>query len=364
MGSLTDIAFLRAILVEWSALRWDELAFGQREAAALAAAVGLVLALVTLVVRLIRRGTAQRERIALPALLRTFHSSWLHGVRHLPVMLLFLGLPFLLIALADPYTPLIREDVSYPGRRIAILVDSSSSMVESFTAATFEQTDAPVFFTTISAAEYFLQLRMEGRYRDLIALIQFGDEAYVLTPFTTDYENVLLSISLMNDWDEWKRFPAQGTVIINALNVAVGLFKSFDFLEASGNAILIFSDGQDTHVRLEGRDLDEILQEAYDHHIPVYMLRVAADKQLGDVVPDETWRPAVEKTGGKFFPVADEAAMLRAIHEIDQVAGGRVDVRRYAVNRPVFALFAGSALLLWTMALALRLVVPYFSKFP
>ncbi len=128
--------------------------------------------------------------------------------------------------------------------------------------------------------------------------------------------------------------------------------------------MVIFSDGDDTHVQLEGRPLDSIMQAAYDYKIPVYMLRIAANKQLGDVVPDAIWKKAIEKTGGRFFPVADEAAIFKAVHEIDQLAVGRIDVARYTVNRPQFSVFASAALALWAVALALRLTVPYFSRFP
>ena len=128
--------------------------------------------------------------------------------------------------------------------------------------------------------------------------------------------------------------------------------------------MVIFTDGQDSQVQFEGRDLDAILREAYEHEIPVYMLRVAADKQLGEVVPDEIWKRAIEKTGGQFYPVADETAILRAMHEIDRRAAGRIDVTHYTVNRPRFSMFAMAALLLWAAALALRLTTPCFSRFP
>ena len=364
MGAVIDGARLRALLTEWNLLRWDELAFDQRETAIVAAAVGLTIALMTLMVRLIRRGAARRQRVALPAVLQTFHQSAFRGVRHLPLVLFVIGLPLFLVALADPSTRLTRDEVSYPGRRIAVFVDASGSMMEPFKTEKLGQVDAPRFFTTVAAAEYFMRLRMQGRYRDLMALIEFGDEAFVLTPFTTDYENILLSMSLINTWDEWARFSARGTVLINALNVAVGLFRSFDFLDASGNAMVIFSDGEDTQVRLEGRPLDDILQEAKTYKIPVYMLRIAAGKQLGDNVPDAIWKTAIEKTGGRFYPIADEASIFRAVREIDQLAVGRIDVTRYTVNRPQFQPFALAALALWALAAALKLTVPQFSKFP
>jgi hypothetical protein len=363
-GGVIDATLLRELLAEWSRLRWDQLGFDRREVAILVALVGVTIAFVTLVVRSFRGGAAPRRGVALPALLMTFHRSSFRGVRHLPLACFLGGLAFFLLALADPFTRLLREEVSYPGRRIAMFVDASGSMTDSFRTEQLGQLHPPAFFTSVAAAEYFIKLRIEGRYRDLIALIEFGDEAYVLTPFTTDYENVLLSVSLINSWDEWSRFNAPGTVLINALDVAVGLFRAFDFLEASGNAMVIFSDGDDTQVQLEGRSLDSILQAAYDFNIPVYMLRLSANKELGEVVPDAIWKDAIERTGGQFFPVANEAAVFDAMHEIDRLAVGRIDVMRYSVNSLQFPLFAMAALAFWTVALALRLPVPYFSKFP
>ena len=35
------------------------------------------------------------------------------------------------------------------------------------------------------------------------------------------------------------------------------------------------------------------------------------------LLPDEIWRKAVERTGGRFFAAADEATILEAVHEID-----------------------------------------------
>ena len=45
-----------------------------------------------------------------------------------------------------------------------------------------------------AAADRFVRLRMKERYRDLMALVEFGNEAYVVTPFTNDYDNILMSL--------------------------------------------------------------------------------------------------------------------------------------------------------------------------
>ena len=73
-----------------------------------------------------------RTHVALPALLPVMRRSPLALVRHLPLLLFLAGMPFFAIALADPHTGFAREEVSYPGRRIALLVDASTSMVIQF----------------------------------------------------------------------------------------------------------------------------------------------------------------------------------------------------------------------------------------
>ena len=50
-----------------------------------------------------------------------------------------------------------------------------------------------------------------------MALVEFGDQAYVITPFTTDYDNIRLSLSLIGDFGEFIRFPDQGTLLGNAV---------------------------------------------------------------------------------------------------------------------------------------------------
>ena len=49
------------------------------------------------------------------------------------------------------------------------------------------------------------------------------------------------------------KFPDQGTTIAPAIEQGIGLFKAFDFLDAAGNLMVIFSDGEDTQVMLHGR---------------------------------------------------------------------------------------------------------------
>ena len=71
-------------------------------------------------------------------------------LRHVPLVLFLAGMPFFAIALADPLTGFTREEVSYPGRRIALLVDGSTSMVIRFESTAKRQGEA-TFFTAVAA---------------------------------------------------------------------------------------------------------------------------------------------------------------------------------------------------------------------
>jgi hypothetical protein len=70
------------------------------------------------------------------------------------------------------------------------------------------------------------------------------------------------------------------------------------------------------------------------------------------------------RTGGRFYAAPDEAAILRALDEIDRLTAGRIDVREYSAQRPRFSGYALIAVALWLAAGALKLGVPYFSTFP
>jgi Ca-activated chloride channel family protein len=357
---------VRDTVFEWRNTRIADLLFAHRGAAVLTLVILVGTAMALLILRAATRRKAGRTQVALPAVLNWTRPSWVSIVRHGTLLLFLAGLPFFVVALADPYTTFTRQDVSFPGRRIAVMIDASSSMMARFPAAMLNK-NAPneaTFFTAVAAAEAFMRQRIAGKYHDLIGLIEFGDEAYVVTPFTTDYENILLSMSLIGDWTEFMKFPDQGTTIAAAIEQGTGLFKAFDFLDAAGNLMVLFSDGQDTQVTIHGKNVNEIVVGAVQAKIPVYMIRTSYNKALGGVLPDDIWKPAIESTGGKFYAASDEAAIMVAIHDIDRRSSGRVDIKRYSTARPRFAPYTFMAASFWTVALLLQLTVPYFRKFP
>lgn len=184
------IARLHTDWAEWRMLAGLDLLFEDRSTPLTALMVVLGLALLTLTARALLRSD-RHDRVVLPALLvRGWSPASL--VRHTPLLLLLAGVPPFMLALADPFTTVAEQRVTYPGRRIALLIDASSSMLKPFAEGETvgASRNRAAFFSSVTAAEVFIRQRRAGKYRDVIALVEFGDEAYVITPFTTDYDNI------------------------------------------------------------------------------------------------------------------------------------------------------------------------------
>ena len=367
MAILTElIAHLRADAADWRQIDLATLLYPRRAEALTVCLLLVGLSFAMLIVRSVLRRVPGRDRIVVPAILATGRRSRLSMIRHCPLVLFLMGLPLFMMAVADPRTAVAETEVTYPGRRIALLIDASSSMMVPFPASRLRDSspNEAVFLTTVAAAEAFVRQRQAGKYRDVIALVEFGDEAYVVTPFTTDYDTVLLSLSLVGDWTEYLQFPDGGTAIGRAIVRGTDLFKAFDFLHASGNVMIIFSDGQDTQVTTGKTTLDQVLAAAVAAKLPVYLVRTGRDKPLGEVVPDAIWKPAVESTGGRFYAAATENDVIQAIADIDRRSSGTIERKQYSVERPRFALFAIAAAALWAIALALKVTFTLFARFP
>src|SRR5207302_11413913 len=142
------------------------------------------------------------------------------------------------------------------------------------------------------------------------------------------------------------------------------LFKTFNFLNASGNLMLVFTDGRDDQATLKGQSLDDVVSAARRNRIPVYMIRTAFNMKFGAIAQDVLWKDAIERTGGRFYAAPDEDAILSALNEIDSLAPGRIDVHQYTSQRPRFAGFVLIAVALWLSAGALTLGLRQFRTFP
>lgn len=358
-------------------LQWDSLKYSHANEAFLFALVLAAVLLFALTIKLVWRKAPGRRMILLPGIAPGFKKARFSFVRHTSVVLFFAGLFFFTIALADPYLSFTKGEVIYPGKKIVVILDASSSMGGQFLAEKLrperlKELNHPQdrFFTAAKAAEYFIELRIKGKYKDLIGLVEFGNEAYVITPFTNDYQNILTSIRLIAEPEERNRFIDSGTIIVRAIDQGVALFKAFKFIETPGNAMVLISDGEDNTVEWQGIKLESVLSEAVTNKIPIYFIRTnymvdlqtALYQSFG--VADPIWKDAVEKTGGKFYIGKDENSIIEAVHDIDKINTGTIKVSEYSARQPRFQPFIIAASLLWVLAFCCFSFFKLFRQFP
>jgi hypothetical protein len=105
-------AILASLATEWNAIDLANLQYWRRDVAQLAL-IGLVAtAMLVLLVRVAIARPPGRHHVVVPALLRRWPASRLAWIRHLPVALFVVGLPFAVLAVADPYSSLVAENVT------------------------------------------------------------------------------------------------------------------------------------------------------------------------------------------------------------------------------------------------------------
>lgn len=365
MVPLKDLlAVARDTFTEWRGLRWGDLYFDAAATTLLVLVTLMALSGLVLAARTIFSRKGGRTHVVLPAVLPVMRRTRLSIVRHGAFIVFMLGVPFFAVALADPRTSFMRQETSYPGRRIALMVDGSTSMIMKFDTSKLKTLENRTFYTAVAAAEYFMKLRMNSRYRDLMALLQFGNESYVVTPFTTDYDNIRLSIRLIGSPKEWTNFSDSGTTIMQSLESATQLFKSFDFENSAGNLMIVFSDGRDDATQNRGLTLADVVKEMRKYKIPAYMIRTGWGLKEGQINTDQLWKTTMVATGGRFYAADTEEAIFRAAQDIDRVSAGRIVVREYTSQRPRFAGYTLIAVLLWMSAGVMKLGFPTFRTFP
>src|SRR5262249_52241319 len=117
---------------ELTRVGWSDLHFDAAHTTLLVLVVMAATTLLMAAVRSIRASRTRSRAVGVPAILSVIRRSPFSSVRHAPLLLFLLGLLFFALALADPISAFTREQVSYPGRRIALVVDGSNSMTQQF----------------------------------------------------------------------------------------------------------------------------------------------------------------------------------------------------------------------------------------
>src|SRR5436190_2245889 len=96
--------YLANTVADWQNVRLADLQFWHRGDGRLVVVGMLVLAAFVMVARSFMARQPGRHRIVVPAILLTLRPSYLSFIRHVPLVIFLVGVPFLTLAVADPFT--------------------------------------------------------------------------------------------------------------------------------------------------------------------------------------------------------------------------------------------------------------------
>jgi Ca-activated chloride channel family protein len=280
-------------------------------------------------------------------------------VRRLPTVLAALSLATILAALMDPVVPFAESKIEAQGLDIVLVVDLSSSMLETMglytegrpTAASDVATAKGL--TRLEVTKAALRDFINRRRNDRIGLVVFSDNAYVVSPLTFDYNYLREYVESIDD----QLLRREGmTAIGEGIHLGNVLLARQSDANVKNKVMVVLTDGEHNI----GRDPIEALGDTDAAGVRAHLIGVDLEKVIRG-------RPAVVKLidtvrhyGGQYFQANSAQQLLAANRALAALEKGKLAGRRFELNVPIFHWFAMPALVLLVGALGLR-VFPYFT---
>lgn len=285
-------------------------------------------------------------------------------VRKLPGIFIAIAIVLLVMAAMQPVVPLAEQEVESQGLDIAIVLDLSESMQElmdrenqvieepdEVEIMTLEQKGITRLMTTKEALRNFIISRRDDR----IGIVVFADNAYIVSPLTVDHDFLLHYLDMVDAnilKNERKTAIGDGILLANTLL----LRQQGD--ERRGQVIMVYTDGEHN----EGVDPLEVLEQLYLSSVKVHLVGVDLEDRIKERENVKLLINKIVDQGGNYFDANTREDMFRASAWIDELEKGRVITRQFVQQVPVYQWFVIPALVLFSLALALR-AFPYFSNY-
>ncbi len=253
----------------------------------------------------------------------------------LQVLLYVLVWALLVAALARPQwlqPPLVK---SLPTRDLLLAVDLSASMEEK----DFQDADG-ARIERLAAVKQVLDDFLARREGDRVALVVFGNAAFVQCPFTTDLDVVQQLLD-----ETAVRMAGPKTAFGDAIGLGVTLFER-SALEQ--RVMIVLTDGNDTGSLVPPAEAARI---ARDKGIVIHTVAIGDARSVGEEAIDEAaLRAVADTTGGAYYFAADTASLEQIYRDLDALETRQVDT---VSHRPRVELFH------WPLGLAIVLVLLY-----
>ena len=279
-----------------------------------------------------RRRRASQAQFGNPALLTNLVDRRPGRLRHLPLVVLLLGLAAMIVGVARPHATV---NVPREEATVVLAIDTSRSM---------KATDVEP--TRLEAArEAALEFVAEVPEKFRVGVVSFSTRAAVAVPPTDDRALVEEALALLT--------PGEGTAIGDAVALSLEIAQPVveEGEEPPPRSILLISDGTQDGGRVQPR---EAIQQAQEQGVPVHAILLGTPagvveetlpggfRRVIQVPPSpETLEQLAAGTGGELFTALDTEALSRVYEDLGSRLGTREAPREIT---DVFA--AGAAVLL------------------
>ncbi len=214
------------------------------------------------------------------------------------------------VALASPITQDKLEVSNQEGYAIALVLDASGSMEKGFQRM-FGGIRQSKFDISMEMAQEFV----EKRENDQLALVVFGDFAYVAAPLTYDKKIIW---QIMGGLSAGIAGRTQ-TVINDALFQSSKLFKNS---KAKTKIAILLTDGQS---RGDNVPFDVAMRLTQQNEVKVYTIGIGNQGEFNR----EHLQIIANKSGGQFFSANDKGALKEIYNKIDQLEKSKIESEKY-----------------------------------
>ena len=285
--------------------------------------------------------------------LRHIRTGWRSRLRHLPVLLLGLGVSLSAVALARPQKGTLRENVTTQGIDIVVALDVSGSMA----AEDFQPRNR------LAVAKQVVSDFVERRPSDRIGLVVFAGRSLTKAPPTTDSAVLLRQLE-----DVQLGMLPDGTAIGSGLATSLTRLRRS---KAASRAIVLVTDGANNAGEIDPGTAVDIARAM---EVRVYAVLVGRggkvpmpvrmqDPLTGQVITQtlpveveidpELMKRIAERTGGEFFRATDSGSLRAIFDRIDRLEKSEIKQTAFKRYRELYppVLTAAAGLLLLGSAL-------------
>ena len=282
-------------------------------------------------------------------------ASWRERFRHAPIVLRTIAVFLLIVALARPQSFNSGQNIYTEGIDIAIVLDTSTSMLAEDLKP-----------NRIDAAKEVIDNFIKGRTSDRIGLVVFARQAFTQCPLTIDYGVLRHLLSKVK-----AGMIEDGTAIGNAIADGVNRLKDS---KAKSKIIILLTDGMNNAGEIDPLTAAHI---AKTFNIRIYTVGVGTRGQAPypvqtpfgtryQMIPADIDEGMLHQiadiTGGAYFRATDTKTLEDIYHKIDKLEKTRVEVTSYRQTKELFYNWLGAGFLLIFIEVGLSSTI--FRKVP